>query len=374
MPHFLQPGQLMADRYRVEKFHAEGGMQEVYLCHDITLDRVVALKVPKQGVKDRRFRRGAEMGARVNHPNIAATFDYYEDDRVTFLVEEFVDGLDLGQQLKHSFQRMDPHLASHVLHHIARGLMEAHRMDICHRDLKPSNVMVSVDMGIRGVKLTDFGIAKLAENELEAEMSEFNNDPNTLTTSNTLLGAVPYMAPECWDDWRSAGQPMDVWALGCVAYHLLVGEPPFGLGRQAIANVVRYQAGKFELKKPDWFGAHANTKQLEDNLWILISDCLAADPTERPTSAEVVGRCDGMCYADVDRFSGEIEQYPGTYPNGSKGNFGFILGENGRRLFFHKSDYYGLGAPMVGQKVAYAVYPGVPRPRVCPVLCLRDPK
>ncbi|RAA34809.1 serine/threonine protein kinase, partial [Burkholderia multivorans] len=67
----------------------------------------MALKTPKDGVKDRRFRRGAEMGARVVHTNVASTFDYYEDERLTFLVEEFIEGVDLGRRLSNEFMFLD---------------------------------------------------------------------------------------------------------------------------------------------------------------------------------------------------------------------------------------------------------------------------
>lgn len=371
MPRILNPGTRLIGRYEVLAFHAEGGMQEVYLCRDLVLGREVALKTPKQGVKDRRFRRGAEMGARVNHPNIAATFDYYEDDALTFLVEEFIPGVDLGRRLQEQFEYLDPSLAAHAIHHIARGLEEAHKVGICHRDLKPSNVMTSADLGLASIKLTDFGIAKLAENELEAEIEEFNKDESTLTSSGTLLGAVPYMAPECWDDWKAAGQPMDIWALGCVAYHLLAGFAPFGTGRQAIANVVKFQGGRFDLKKPAWFGRHKNTETLEDELWSLIEACIKSDPADRIDAEEVVRRCDAMCYADAPRIAGNIATYPLIYQNGGRGDCGFIFSD-GEEFFFHLSEFFGDGKPSQGQRVSYSLYPGVPKPRVCPVLLLKS--
>src|SRR5262249_4625722 len=115
-------------------------MQEVYRGWDEVLERRVVIKTPKRGTKERRFKRGAEMSARVNHPNIAATFDYCEEGGMTFLVEEFVEGTDLGQRLANDFLYMDPGLAAHVVHHVARALYEAHKAKICHRDLKPSNI------------------------------------------------------------------------------------------------------------------------------------------------------------------------------------------------------------------------------------------
>ena len=158
------------------------------------------------------------MGARVGHPNVAATLDYVEEGANRCLVEEFIEGKDLGRRLASDFVFLDPSLTAWVVHNIAKGLQAAHKVGICHRDLKPSNIMTSADGHMDIIKLTDFGIAKLAEKELEAEIEKFEQDENTLMSSSTLLGAVPYLAPECWSDWASAGQPADIWALGAIAW------------------------------------------------------------------------------------------------------------------------------------------------------------
>ena len=368
----LSPGQVLVDRYEIIRFHAAGGMQEVYYAYDRTLDRYIAVKTPKAGAKDRRFRRGAEMGARVNHPNIAATLDYFEDDTFTFMVEEFISGRDLGDRLANDFLFLDPYLAAHVSHHIAKALHEAHKVGICHRDLKPSNIMTSVDASMEAIKLTDFGIAKLAEAEIAAEMGLFAEDESTLLSSNTLLGAVPYMAPECWDDWKKAGMPMDVWALGCVIYHLLAGVPPFGTGRMAIKNVTLYQVGKYSIAQPSWFGKHPDTAELERNVWGLLISCLAIEPDDRPTAEDVMKNFNSLTYATGSRRVGRITRYPINYQGGGTATAGFIA-EDGvsEDKFFHVSNFYGGVSPSVGQKVCFSSYPGVPSPRSSPILLLR---
>lgn len=365
-------GTVLVDRYEIDHFHAAGGMQEVYLCFDRTLNRHAALKTPNAGVRDRRFRRGAEMGARVVHPNVASTFDYFEDATLTFLVEEFISGADLGHRLSTEFVYMDPALAAHVIHHIARAIHEAHRVGICHRDLKPSNIMTSNDPDLRVIKLTDFGIAKLAEHEIAVEMERFDKDQSTLTSSNTLLGAVPYMAPECWDDWKAAGQPMDVWALGCIAYQLLVGEPPFGHGRAAIMNVAKLAFTGVKLKSPTWFGKHKSTATLESDLWKIIEACIQVDPASRPTAQQVVRACDDLFYAIAPRRTGSIQKFKVAYPGGGKGNFGFINdAATPDQWFFHGTDFFGSQGAKAGQPVSFSIYPGSPRPRAAPVLPLR---
>ena len=368
----LSPGQVLVDRYEVINFHAAGGMQEVYYAYDRTLARHIAVKIPKAGAKDRRFRRGAEMGARVNHPNIAATLDYFEDDSFTFMVEEFIFGRDLHDRLSKDFLFLDQHLAAHVSHHIAKALHEAHKAGICHRDLKPSNIMTSVDFSMESIKLTDFGIAKLAEAEILAEMELFAQNEATLLSSNTLLGAVPYMAPECWDDWKGAGMPMDIWALGCVMYHLLAGVPPFGVGQMAIKNVTLYQVGRYSISKPSWFGMHPDTRELESNLWEILNTCLVVEPQERPTAEDVIKRFNSLTYAAGQRRVGRIATYPIKYIAGGTAAAGFIDEEGlGGNQFFHASNFYGNVQPSVGQKVCFSSYPGVPSPRSSPILLLR---
>jgi len=371
----FKAGDVIAGRYRVDAFHLEGGMQEVYRCSDLTLDRTVALKTPREGIVDKRFNRGAQMGARVVHPNVAATLDYVEDGAHRCLVEEFIEGNDLGRRLASDFVFLDPSLSAWVVHNIAKGLQAAHRTGICHRDLKPSNIMTSTDGHMGIIKLTDFGIAKLAEKELEVEIEKFEQDENTLTSSSTLLGAVPYLAPECWSDWSSAGQPADIWALGAIACHLLLGRPPFGGGKGAIMKMAQAQiAGKVELILPQWFGEHQETALLEQELWTLISSCLQVDPSLRPKSDEVVQKCEALCYSAVPRQTGVIETYPINYANGGTAKAGFIAVDGHRTVFFHASDFFGAGAkPQIGQRVNFGISPGKPKERCSPVLLLQKP-
>lgn len=368
----LPDGVTLIDRYYVSHYLAAGGMQEVYACYDRALNRPVVVKTPKGGVADRRFRRGAEMGAKISHHTVAATFDYYEDDKLTFMVEEFVAGVDLGKRLDTEFLFLDPSLAAHVIHNIARALYEAHRVGICHRDLKPSNVMTSPDPGMSVVKLTDFGIAKLAEGQIAVEMELFDRDHATLTTSNTLLGAVPYLAPECWANWKTAGQPADIWALGCIAYQLATSAPPFGYGRQAIANVIQAEHRGVMLSKPSPFGKHPSTSKLEDEFWDLIVRCIQVDPLARPSAREVLDLCNAWCYSLAERRRGTVDSFGVRYQSGGVSKSGYIQDHvGGAAFFFHWSEFFGAVPPKAGQTVNFSVYPGHPRPRAAPVLLLK---
>lgn len=371
----FKAGQVIAGRYRIDSFHLEGGMQEVYRCSDLALDRIVALKTPRDGIVDKRFSRGAQMGARVVHPNVAATLDYVEDDVHRCLIEEFIEGKDLGRRLASDFIFLDPSLSAWVVHNIAKGLQAAHSVGICHRDLKPSNIMTSADGHMDIIKLTDFGIAKLAEMELEVEIEKFEQDENTLTSSSTLLGAVPYLAPECWVDWSSAGQPADIWALGAIACHLLLGKPPFGGGRGAIMKMAQAQiAGKIELNAPEWFGKHQETTLLEQELWTLVRSCLQIDPALRPKANDITQRCEALCYSATPRKIGVIGTYPHRYANGGTANAGFIAIDGGGTAFFHISDFFGGGiTPQVGQRINFGIAAGKPNERCSPVLLLQNP-
>lgn len=371
----FKPGEVIAERYKVIAFHLEGGMQEVYRCSDLALGRVVALKTPREGIVDKRFSRGAQMGARVVHPNVAATLDYVEEGAKRCLVEEFIEGKDLGRRLASDFVFLDPSLTAWVIHNIAKGLLAAHKVGICHRDLKPSNIMTSADGHMDIIKLTDFGIAKLAEKELEVEIEKFEQDENTLTSSSTLLGAVPYLAPECWSDWSSAGQPADIWALGAIACHLLIGKPPFGGGKGAIMKMAQAEvAGKVEVSPPNWFAKHMETAQLEQELWTLVQSCLQIDPALRLTADQVVQRCEALCYSATPRKTGVIETYPHTYANGGKATAGYIMVDGGGSVFFHLSEFFSAGVkPQVGQRVNFGIAVGKPKERCSPVLLLQNP-
>jgi serine/threonine-protein kinase len=161
------PGDVVGERYEVVEFIGEGGMQEVYRASDKLLRRSVALKAPKNASAKKRFQRSAVFSARINHPNVAKTLDYFEAPERAYLIEECVDGKDLGRVLVEFFAFLDPYLAAMVFHHLARGIAASHHSDVIHRDLKPNNVMIVGGEYFGGVKITDFGIAKMAQEEID---------------------------------------------------------------------------------------------------------------------------------------------------------------------------------------------------------------
>lgn len=353
-----KPGDIIADRYRIESYVGAGGMQEVYKATDLLLSRVVALKAPKSSSAEKRFKRSAVLAAKVNHANVAKTLDYIATSTRDYLIEEFIEGCDLAGFLGKHVSRLDPFAASRVLHHLAKGLAASHHVDVVHRDLKPNNVMVVGGATFSGFKLTDFGIAKMAEQEMEDAVDGLNAGQ---TTSSTAFGALPYMAPEFIEDMKAAGKPSDVWALGAMAYELLTGKRPFGSGYLAVPLI---QQAKFPPLDPDILSQQY--APFSRDLFAVISMCMQKDPTLRPSADKLVKICEGLCYSATDRAYGQVVNM-GHYPT----NFFASPEDGGEDVFLHTDSVYG-GSVGIGNRIWFARYPGKPRDRLFPVVIARD--
>jgi tRNA A-37 threonylcarbamoyl transferase component Bud32 len=226
-------------KFRLDQRIGRGGMGAVYRARDVRLDRDVAIKVVRAdllGDPDarRRFRREAQIVARLQHPSIVSVFDYGTfPDGGAYLVMELVRGEDLRRLLTRE-GRLPPPRAARILSQICAAIDEAHREGVLHRDLKPENVlMVGGDCD---VKVLDFGVAKLVrEDRRHADGAQ----AATLTVDGTVVGTPAYMAPE-----QLRGEPLDarsdVFSLGVMAYEMLSGVLPFGRG--SLADIVLRQA------------------------------------------------------------------------------------------------------------------------------------
>jgi serine/threonine-protein kinase len=347
-------------RYEVLDFYNEGGMQEVYIAQDRTLKRRVALKTPKTDSATKRFDRSAKVSAKVRHPNVAATFDYFEYKAKPYLIEELVSGSDLKRRLDTEFLYLDPHLAAHVINHLARAMAAAHHAGVAHRDLKPSNVIVSADPALSIVKITDFGIARMADEELASGIEAWEKDDTSVTGSQTLVGAIPYMAPERFEDPRKVLLKSDIWATGAILYHLLQGDPPFGRGPAAIGKIL----GTAKFDPPTLFGKFPAFSQLEVAIWKIIRDCLSKDPAKRPSADRLVELCADLCYSTEPRLVGVIE----SFADGT-GDWGFIGTKSGS-FFLHRTEFYGIGLK-AGVRVNFMPHEGEPRKRAAPAIPLR---
>jgi serine/threonine-protein kinase len=240
------------NKYRIEQLLGRGGMGAVYRARDVRLERLVAVKVVRAellGDADarRRFRREAQIVARLQHPAIVAVYDYGTlDSGGAYLVMELVRGEDLRRVLLRE-GRLEPLRASRILTSVCGGIEAAHREGVLHRDLKPENILLPG--GDADAKVLDFGVAKVVADEQREALPE-GLDPGTMVTAQGMIVGTPaYMAPEQLRG-AAADARTDVFSLGVIAYEMFSGELPFGRG--SLAEVVLAHArGVPPLKGPD---------------------------------------------------------------------------------------------------------------------------
>jgi serine/threonine protein kinase len=354
-----EPGQLIGGRYEILQYIGEGGMQQVFEANDGLLARTVALKVPKNPSAEKRFQRSATVSAKINHANVAKTLDYFEENNRGYLVEEYIDGKDLGRILKEDVPFLDPLMAARIFHHLARGLAASHHATVVHRDLKPSNIMVVDGKALTDVKITDFGIAKMAEEEL---LVVEGGDSSSLTASNTAIGALPYMAPEMIKSIRKAGTAADVWSLGALMFELISGEKPFGVGYKAVPAIIEAKVPPF----PTVIGSNPQFKLVAEEIYELLKTCMRADPASRPSADDLVRKCGTMCYPNTAREFGNVRNFENGY-------WGFINADNGSDVFFHIESVFGKEKIKKGDRVWFSRHTGGGADRAFPVMRVIQP-
>jgi serine/threonine-protein kinase len=354
----VKTGDQVSGRYLIQEHIGRGGMQDVYLATDQLLGINVALKTPQAGQPANRFQRSAVIAAKINHHNVAKTFDYFEVDGRAFLVEEFVPGDTLETKLV-GFGAVDPHLGARIFHHLAKGIAASHHAGVVHRDLKPSNVIAEPGVNLHELKITDFGIATLTEEVFERAAQD---GELTRSTSGTIRGALPYMAPEMMfrEPGDHPGTMLDIWSLGAMMFKILTGEYPFGVYLEAAVNV------KNGTRKPwpSFMTSQPQFAALSLELQSLIDLCLTYDPSQRPTADELVRRIENTCYINVDRTVGTVQN---MIQNGYSG-----FSHNGTETaFFSIHSIYGprrqIGS---GSRIIYSMFPGLPRKRGHPLVIL----
>jgi eukaryotic-like serine/threonine-protein kinase len=231
-------------------------MASVYLGRDGQLERRVAVKLLAASVgRDdelrRRFARESRLAARLSHPNVVAVFDAGEDAGRPYIVMEYVEGETLADVLRRR-GALPTEEAAEIAAQVAAGLAHAHAQGLVHRDVKPQNLLVSGD---GRVKIADFGVAR-------------SDDLSKLTQAGTVLGTAAYLSPE-QAAGSEVGPASDVYSLGVVLYELLTGRTPYRFDSLADLGAPR--------KPPPPPPALAD----------VVARCLAADPSERPSAAEV---------------------------------------------------------------------------------------
>jgi eukaryotic-like serine/threonine-protein kinase len=292
-PPVLRKGQVVFDKYRLLEKVGEGGMGEVWRVWHISLEAERALKLikPELAHNDkgwRRFQREARLMAKINHPNAVAVYDFRRTQSVGYIEMEFIRGRSLGEVLKARRDRPMPvDWTAQVLDQLCAVLQEAHgHIDettghpkpIIHRDLKPSNLMLverKDDTGPPRLKVLDFGIAKIVEDDGSPE----------LTGAGDLVGTPAYMSPEQIrggfekdDGPREIDGRSDLYSTGVVLYHLLTGTLPFHGGKMSLL-AAHLNSAPSPMKKANP-GAEVPPEVERVVLW-----CLEKDPDKRPQTA-----------------------------------------------------------------------------------------
>jgi serine/threonine protein kinase len=258
-------------------------MGEVYKARDTRLDRSVAVKVLSQHLSSspevrQRFEREAKAIAALSHPHICALYDVNREGETEYLVMELLEGETLSERLVKGPLPLEQTLRCGI--EIADALDKAHRQGIVHRDLKPGNGMLTKS----GVKLLDFGLAKLAAPP-SGPMSGLSMLPTTpkgsnLTDEGTILGTLQYMAPEQLEG-KEADARTDIFAFGALLYEMATGKKAFLGTSQAslIGSILKDEPAPISTVQP----------MTPPGLDRVIRTCLAKDPEDRWQSAHDVG-------------------------------------------------------------------------------------
>lgn len=260
-------GKRISGRYKILESIGGGGMANVYLAHDMILDRDVAVKMLRLDFANdeefiRRFHREAQSATSLAHPNIVSIYDVGEEDSIYYIVMEYVD----GQTLKQYIQQNSPIQLDKVLDimkQLTSAISHAHQNHIIHRDIKPHNVLIDQ---FGNVKITDFGIAMALS-------------ATSITQTNSVLGSVHYLSPE-QARGGMANRKSDIYSLGIVMFELLTGRLPFS-GESAVSIALKH----LQSETPSLRRWNPSIPQSVENI---VFKATAKDPFHRYDSVEEV--------------------------------------------------------------------------------------
>ena len=262
---------MLDGRYRLDRALGQGGMGTVWVAHQLTLGRAVAIKALRKGrAQDQaRLEREAHLLAAVRHPSIVQIFDFGRTaDGLSYVVMELVEGPTLDARLA-ALSRLPCEEAVSLLLPLLEGLSVVHAAEIVHRDIKPANILLAIEGTGKSARVTpkllDFGIAK-------------SDDAAALTMAGDLIGTPAYMAPEQFAG-GAVDARADLWAVGALLYDMIAGEPPF-VGPNLFELMRRVK------DEPPTFPRMA--AGLDGKLWSQLTELLRKDPSERPSSAHLV--------------------------------------------------------------------------------------
>jgi serine/threonine protein kinase len=288
--------------YTLVRLIGEGAMGSVYLAHHQQFThRYFAIKLLKAEAPQpeviQRFEREIEVTGKLRHPNLIYAQDAgVSSDGHLYLVMEFVEGIDL-QKLVSLRKRLSVGDATALVCQACSGIGYAHELGIVHRDIKPSNLLVDRKGNL---KVSDLGLAAIAEKE--ADMMA--------TQAHSVLGTPHFMAPELWEDARTASIASDVYALGCTYYSLLSGAPPFAAHKGTSALIRAHEHELPAFSGEVWEGVPAEVIGVIDH-------CLRKRAFERVESAEALRRA-------IEGFSSQQVVIDETAAPETARNFGTI--------------------------------------------------
>ena len=263
---------LTLGEYIVQDIVGRGGMGTVYRAIHRRMKRTVAIKVLRRDIAHadllaKRFLREVEVAAKLCHPNVVTAYDAGEQNGISYLVSEFVEGQNLSELVK-EYGPLSLPLTVDVILQAARALEYVHREGVIHRDIKPSNLLID-DAG--NVKVLDVGLARVSS----PGMAEIDH-ASDLTTTGMIMGTVDYMSPEQAQNTRLADERSDVYSLGCTFCFLLTGHAPYANG----TGIERLLAHR-EQPIPSLC---ALSPQVPKSIDQLLSSLMAKKPAERMAS------------------------------------------------------------------------------------------
>lgn len=259
----MNPGYEIGHRYRIIRSLGEGGMANVYLAHDMVLDRDVSVKLLRLDLRDdpstkRRFHREAMAATQLNDPHIVGIYDVREDHGLQYMVMQYVKGTDLKAYIRKHYPIPLPQVID-IMEQVLSAVATAHAYGIIHRDLKPQNILIDEN---KNVKITDFGIAVAVSQD-------------SLTQTNTLMGSVHYLSPE-QARGSIATKQSDIYSLGIILFELLTGKVPFE-GETAVSIALKH----FREEIPS---VREQNKEIPQALENVIIKATAKEPAERYSS------------------------------------------------------------------------------------------
>jgi serine/threonine protein kinase len=315
-------GTLIAGRYEIREHIATGGMASVFKTWDHRVERLVAMKVLRSLDKNdlravERFRREARAAAALAHPNAVTIYDFVEELSQYFLVMEYIHGPTLKKEIldRRHLQALE---TLEIAAQVCAVLQVAHTRGFIHRDIKPQNIMlVANNVSTPGVasllvKLTDFGIVRVAEDA-------------GLTNSGIVLGTADYLSPE-----QARGEKLtassDLYSLGVVMFEMLAGRPPF-IGPTAVSIAMQHAS----TYPPFLHQFNANVPLALEQI---VVKALEKEPEDRFLSASEMQQALRQCAKDLRQQASQHQTIPS--PQLAQRNYPLGAGSQGQ---FHPPGY-----------------------------------